>query len=233
MNNQPNINTLMMLQQKIINKSKIRDISTFVIMVCMFFTWVPVLRFIISFASLAWIIAYIIIYFSTRNDQRILNALVRNLDPHEEDLSNQHRGFNLDPKISANWQHIFYNYNNDDVQHMLNQKSTYARTRDRWTFIYLIVGFVLGIILTISITTALISLIGTNADMSHSNIKSQVKWLQITVYVIMGINLLISLTWAIIYIINYRKIKHINTQLMLWGLPNNDQQNQDSQSNIA
>ncbi len=225
MNNAPTLNTLMMLQQKIMNKSKIRDIWTFVVMGSTILMLVPVLRVIIGLSNFVWMIAYIIIYFSIKNDKRILNALVRNLDPDEAPVSNQHQGFNLDPSISANWQHIFYNYHHNEVQNMLSERTVYNSNRDRWTFVYLITRFVLGFILVIGIFATGASLASTG-HITDADISSKISSITLMTNIFLVIELLMIIAWVIIYITNYKKIKRINTQLMLWGLPNNNQQNQ-------
>ncbi len=228
---QPNSNmdNLLMIQQRIIKKSKIRDVWTFITMASVVIGLIPVIGTLVGIADLLWFIGFIVLYFSIKNDRSLLEGLINNMN-NDPQSQNHNYNYNFVNGSVENWRNVFLNYQDNNVQQLLKERKRLESKRDRWTFIYMIVGFVVAIIFIIAIMSAASSIISSNpnGEATHASIVNTVKSMM-AVFVILGlITFVVWITWLITYITSYSSIKRLemNLQTMNFNHHNNDDYNQ-------
>ncbi len=212
--NETNINSLIMLNQKIIDESKRRDLFTFVIMCSCVLMIVPIINFLAAIANLIWMVFYIIIYFSIKKNKALLHKMLENLDksqPFDKELNQN--GMMDNPEISENWKAIFYNFDKPEIQELWTMREKRNRKRNRAAFIYMIVK--VTIIISSFIAFAILAASSLNGqNMSDSKFLKFLGSL-ILVWILIGLIYLVNfIIWVSTYMFNVGEIKSINTEFM-------------------
>ncbi len=200
MNNYPNDNSgALVLQDRIEKKSKMRDIATFIMMAGIIIGLIPVLNFLFAIFVLVWFIGYIVIYFSIKNDRLLLESVLKNADISNLKNSNHPLALELA-------------YHDDlEISNLRNQKYAIGNKRDKATFIYLIIGFVIGFFLIITLFVSVSAMVATNSSKVNEAQLFHATGAMLGIIVIGFLAILINwIVWIVKYITSYNSITRIN-----------------------